>query len=381
MFRRLSLIPFVLVALSLVAHSEDKPGPTAQYEFEKIVVSLPSAAEAKLPQISVDKAVQYLNEGTHAWNGQRKCVACHTNGIYMTVRPALSPILGPADSKVRDHFVSILKQKQTGPRANLVSSTNPAQVIYLAAGLADWDAHTGGKLSSETDEALKLMLGIQKETGTWGSLDCWPPYESDAYHLATVAAMAVATAPGWLENLKDESLLKTVEQLKAYLRETPPPHDYGRVLLLWASTRMKGLIDSAKQKELAAIIESRQHADGGWAMRDFAKPEQWGKGNRADKLRSESDAAAPESDGHMTGLSIIVLRSLGTAKTDPRVQKGLTWIKSNQRESGRWWTRSLNTDTYHFITYSGTAFPLWALAMCDELPKPQTSSLSAVSAQ
>jgi squalene-hopene/tetraprenyl-beta-curcumene cyclase len=45
-------------------------------------------------------------------------------------------------------------------------------------------------------------------------------------------------------------------------------------------------------------------------------------------------------------------------------------LKSNQRESGRWWTKSLNTNQYHFITYSGTAFPIWALAVCDELPTP-----------
>ena len=59
---------------------------------------------------------------------------------------------------------------------------------------------------------------------------------------------------GWAW-VKEEGIT-TVEQLKAYLRETPPPHDYGRVLLLWASTRMKGLIDSAKQKELALVIRS-----------------------------------------------------------------------------------------------------------------------------
>ncbi len=208
----------------------------------------------------------------------------------------------------------------------------------------------------ETDDALKLMLDIQKEGGTWGSLDCWPPYESDAYHLATVAAMAVATAPGWLEAQKDEKVLASVESLKKYLRETPPLHDYSRVLLLWASTRMKGLIDESQQATLATMLAKKQHADGGWSIRDFAQPEQWGKGNRADKLKAEPEFKDPPSDGHMTGLAIVVLRARGVAKTDAGLQKGVAWIKSNQRESGRWWTRSLNTDTYHFITYSGTAF-------------------------
>ena len=31
--------------------------------------------------------------------------------------------------------------------------------------------------------------------------------------------------------------------------------------------------------------------------------------------------------------------------------------------------RSLNTDAFHYISYSGTAFPLLALAQYGELPK------------
>jgi squalene-hopene/tetraprenyl-beta-curcumene cyclase len=53
---------------------------------------------------------------------------------------------------------------------------------------------------------------------------------------------------------------------------------------------------------------------------------------------------------------------------DPRLQKAIAWISASQRESGRWWTRSLNTDSWHFITYSGTAYPLLALQMCNAVP-------------
>lgn len=35
------------------------------------------------------------------------------------------------------------------------------------------------------------------------------------------------------------------------------------------------------------------------------------------------------------------------------------------------WTRSLNTDSWHFIRDSGTAYPLLALAACGELPAKQ----------
>ena len=42
----------------------------------------------------------------------------------------------------------------------------------LAAGLAEWDAHGGKALSKETGEALSLMFAIQRNNGTWGTLDC-----------------------------------------------------------------------------------------------------------------------------------------------------------------------------------------------------------------
>ncbi|MSR57712.1 MAG: hypothetical protein EXS05_08570 [Planctomycetaceae bacterium] len=116
------------------------------------------------------------------------------------------------------------------------------------------------------------------------------------------------------------------------------------------------------------MILSKQRPDGGWSIRTFGAPDQWGSGNRAEKLRSEPEFENPPSDGHQTGLAIVVLRESGVAATDPRIQKGIHWLLTNQRASGRWWTRSLNTDKWHFITYSGTALPLLALSKCDALP-------------
>ena len=37
----------------------------------------------------------------------------------------------------------------------------------------------------------------------------------------------------------------------------------------------------------------------------------------------------------------------------------------NQRESGRWFVRSLNTDKYHYITNAGTSFAVLALKACE----------------
>ena len=55
--------------------------------------------------------------------------------------------------------------------------------------------------------------------------------------------------------------------------------------------------------------------------------------------------------------------------SDPRIQKGVLWLKQNQRVSGRWWMKSLYKDTYHHITYISTVQALHALALCGEVPK------------
>ena len=349
----------------------EKPAP-APLQYEHGAIRIPAATfdEAKSEEVSVARAAKYLEDASAAWNGKHQCISCHTNGTYMVVRPALSPSLGKPGEANREFFLSQLESLAAENPKKLQRGVAPAQVIYLAAGLAEWDAHVTGQLSPETDQALRLMFTLQRAHGSWGTQDCWPPYESDAYHLATVAAMAAGTAPGWLKKLneeEDQELHADVAQLKSYLR-TEVPHDYGRTLLLWAAARMPDLLDANEKQKQIEMLKQHQRADGGWSIRTMAAPEAWGRGNRAEKIRAEADFAAPPSDGHMTGLALIVLREAGLAADDPQLQRGLAWLTSNQRETGRWWTRSLNTEGPHYITYSGTAFPLLALQMCGALP-------------
>jgi squalene-hopene/tetraprenyl-beta-curcumene cyclase len=367
-FVRLFSAAPLMIACSL---SSSASADDYQYKFESITIPKASADEPKLAQVSVERAHQYLEQGSVAWSGEKKCVSCHTNGTYMMIRPSLSPSLGLPPEETREFFISALSKLQEEKPERLKQATRPAQVIYIAAGLAEWDAHVTKTLSTETEKALELMFAIQNENGTWGSLDCWPPFESDAYHEATVAAMAAGTAPGWLQKTSmsaNESLKSAVGRLTNYLQTEKPAHDYSRVLLLWANARFPELLPSPQKQELVEVLLKHQRDDGGWSIRSFAAPEAWGGGNRAEKLKSEPEFADPPSDGHMTGLALIVLRESGLDAGDARITKGTTWLKSNQQESGRWWTRSLNTDSWHYITYSGTAYPLLALQMCNLLP-------------
>lgn len=359
MIRLLSLFAFVVSSVSpfLIA---DEPKKRDQYSDGN--VSVPAAhAEEPVIELSLEKASQHLDQGAIGWSRQRNCVTCHTNGTYLFIRPALTKSLGMPDEEIRCFFESQLAEFRDMDRKKLSSGTRPAQLIYIAAGLAEWDAHISKSLSAECNDALLLAFEIQNEDGCWKSLDCWPPFESSAFQEATMAAMAVAAAPGWLDSQPDDRLTAKIALLKKYLRQTQPPHDYARVLQLWTSLRLDGILNDQQRQSVVAMITEKQREDGGWSIRTFSAPEKWGKGNRAKKIREESDFLDPASDGHMTGLAIVVLQEAGVSNDDIRISRGLNWLRSNQRESGRWWTRSLNTDSWHFITYSGTAYPLLAL--------------------
>jgi hypothetical protein len=96
------------------------------------------------------------------------------------------------------------------------------------------------------------------------------------------------------------------------------------------------------------------------AVRSFAEKlvADW---NRSDGLEQDPKT----SDGYGTGFVVYVLRRAGLTADDARLQRGIAWLKANQRESGRWFTRSLNKDGKHFISHAGTAFAVLALASCE----------------
>ena len=341
----------------------------SQYHFKEITYLRPSPDEPWIP-FSPKLAVDYMEQGAVAWTGERQCIACHTNGTYMVVRPLMTARLGPPQKALRDFFVSKLKEELAADPEDMRPELDSTEAVYVAAGLAIWDADVTHRLSPETAQALDMMFKLQRADGDWTiSDDNNPPLESSRYQLATVAARAVGNAPGWLAQQNGMPVGARINLLENYLRaERKLQGDYDRTDLLWAATELQGLLSDKRKQQLVQMIFSHQRADGGWSMRNFALPEEWGKGNRAEKLRAEIEFPNSPSDGHMTGLAIIALRKAGVPASDPRIQRGVSWLLTNQRSSGRWWTRSLVRDGWQFINYSGTVYPLLALDLCDALP-------------
>ncbi|MBI3837920.1 MAG: hypothetical protein HY288_08305 [Planctomycetia bacterium] len=86
--------------------------------------------------------------------------------------------------------------------------------------------------------------------------------------------------------------------------------------------------------------------------------------------REDAYKSSLASDGYATGFVIFVARQAGLTASDSRLQRGLTWLKSNQRESGRWFTPSQAWHTRHLISNAGTAYAVLALFACGELRSP-----------
>lgn len=334
-----------------------------QYHHGDITIPPARADEPLAEQLSIKKAASYIDAGAKAWVETEGCVSCHTTGWYGILRPQLSGSLGKPDPSFRDFLEAVLDETLAEDRRKTRRGTGPAEVIYLAAALASWDAHVTKQLSQQTEQALELMFSLQGDNGAWVSVETWPPFESDAYQLATVAAMAAGLAPGWIDNHTADAPDSGVSLLKGYFRTVEPPHDYARVALLWAARYLPGLVDAEERKAIVALILNRQREDGGWSIRSFAEPEQWGVGNRAERLRAEADHGNAAGDGHQTGLAIVVLTEAGMPSSHPAIESGIRWLQRNQRESGRWWTKSLNTDKFNFISYTGTLYPLTALTL------------------
>lgn len=243
--------------------------------------------------------------------------------------------------------------------------------VWRTAGLAEWDRNVTGKLSEATELSLRDMFERQSENGAFvshGEVEI--PHITTDFELSLQAARAITAAPGWLAGLKDEALRAKVEKFKHWLRTAPPKNDFDRVLKLQLVAYFPELVPQAEREAALALLSSKQHADGGWSTRDMSALDDWHFEMSKKVLaliKSLPDADRPESDAYMTSLAIVLMRQNNVPTSDPRIQKGLAWLKREQRESGRWWMQSLYRGNYQYITYIATIEAMKALDLCGEL--------------
>jgi squalene-hopene/tetraprenyl-beta-curcumene cyclase len=310
----------------------------------------PNASDEPIAkEFSLERGRKFMDDVSLQWQRERKCVTCHTNFAYLVTgsgygagRPAFAAVRKFVEDLVSERWAA------KGPRWD-------AEVLVAAMGLAVSDAEGNGKLHPLTRQALDRMWTVQKPDGGWNWLKCgWPPMEADDYYGATIALLATGRAP---ENYAaTPAAQEGVKKVRQYLATHAPPSLHHKGMLFWASKHIDGIMTPEEQKKTVDELLALQKADGGWAVSTFLP---WKRGDG-----KEQDLES--SDGYGTGYVLHLARLFGIPATDERLARGIRWLKSHQRASGRWFTRSLNKDGRSFLTHAGTAFALAALQTSGE---------------
>ncbi len=314
-------------------------------------------AGSKLPSepfaavASMARAGDYLDKVALAWTKEKNCGSCHTNYPYLGARPALGET-SPRYAEVRHFFEE--RVAHWDDKAPESKPKWPAEVVLTAEGLARSDRATTGTLHARTRQALDRMWTVQKPDGGFEWVKCdWYPFEYDDYYGALVAALAVGHAPGGYAQTPQAKA--GVLRLRGYFAKNPPPVLHHQTVLLWASTKVDGLMTEKARQETIARLRALERPGGGWAVASL------GDWDRRDGTPNDPNGPA---DAYATGLVAFALREAGVPALDPALRRAVAWLLANQRSSGGWFTRSLNDDDHHYIAHAGAAYAVLALHAC-----------------
>jgi squalene-hopene/tetraprenyl-beta-curcumene cyclase len=317
----------------------------------------------------VDDAFAYLDKRAEEWKQhietQRpdgtSCISCHSMLPYLLA----SPLVGREPAAIED-----LLRQDVETRAQNWSDVEPwvssedgtkdkqalgTESIINAAVLSAADAQRKrDELSPVARKAFDNLWALQKADGGWDWMDYQlEPWESTEgkYNGAALVAIAVGIAPG--DYAGEASVRDNLTALGQYIHEahaTKSLNLHSQVFILWASTKLSGVLNPAEQSELAERILDSQNADGGWSLASLVGRE----------------PADLKSDGYATGLVVYVLKQAGKAG---EIQKGLQWLAENQNEKGYWPATSVNQNlteqdsfSNKFMWDASTAFAVLALS-------------------
>lgn len=353
------------------------------------VVTSSGAQSAAPPSWNPRAAAAYLDSRQTWWESwpsakrdhDTYCISCHTPAPYAVARPVLRIALGESgpseiERRLADNVTKRVRmwrdvepyypdQTRGLPKT---SESRGTEAVLNALILSSRDAHAG-KLSDEGRMALDNLWALQFKSGERAGGWAWlnfhdEPWEADdaPYFGASLGAVAIGMAPGGYASSPD--LQDRVKLLREYLhRGADTPHLFNRTMILWASSKLPGVLSATERQAAIDALVAKQQADGGWATSSLAGYK-----------RKDGSAVDPSSDGYATGLISFALQEAGVPRTQPSVARGLAWLETHQDLSdGRWSATSLNkqrdpaSDPGKFMSDAATAFAVLALT---ETAKP-----------
>ena len=332
-------------------------------------------------------AAQYLDAREQWWmdwpKAQRDhgtaCVSCHTAlpyalgraALHSTAQPApLSPqeqqMLGYVIKRVTlwNEVEPFYKTEERGPRKT--EESRGCEAVMNALILTRYD-ESSGRLREITQEALKNMWALQiksgKEAGSWDWINFQgAPWESDESHYwgATLGAVAYGSAPASYR--KQPDIQENVAALRTYLvKDYDRQPLMNRISVLWASSKIPGLLTPAQREALLKDIALHQQQDGGWTTATLGS---W--------KRKDGTSLDTASDGYATALVVYSMYQAGIPATNKLVRDGRRWLVNNQSSDGHWNATSLNkerpasSDPAKFMSDAATAYAAMALSSVPE---------------
>lgn len=326
-------------------------------------------------------AAAYLDARAESWstwsNAQRDrgtfCMSCHTTLPYALARPELRERMGEAkpaaaETKILDNLLTRARnwrevepfypdQTRGIPKT---SESRAIEAVMNAVVLSRRDARSG-RLSDDTRTALDVMWSLQMKTGansgawTWLNFN-YEPWESpnSPYFGASLAAIAMGSAPE--AYAASPAIQDRLQALRGYFqRQHGTVSLLNQLMGLWASGTVHDLLTVEQRHATIAAAFAAQQADGGWSTSSL------GTYQRVDKTGNDT-----KSDGYGTALACLALQAAGAQ--DPRVTKGLNWLRQNQDgATGRWTATSLNkqrdpaSEPAKFMDDAATAYAVLAL--------------------